>query len=114
MASTSTVKRLREAEESPNWLELPDELMANILKRLGDVEILNSAVKVCTTWRRIGRDPAMWKVINMHIPARAWNTNYDLVALTKQAVHLSSGELIDISLEGFGTDDDFQHCLTIK
>ncbi|KAL4563524.1 hypothetical protein LXL04_027567 [Taraxacum kok-saghyz] len=107
MASTSTVKRLRAVEESPNWLELPHELMANILKRLGDVEILNSAVKVCTTWRRIGRDPAMWKVINMYKPARARNANYDLEALTTQAVHLSSGELIDISLEGFGTDDDF-------
>ncbi|KAL4563527.1 hypothetical protein LXL04_027570 [Taraxacum kok-saghyz] len=86
MASTSTVKRLRAVEESPNWLELPHELMANILKRLGDVEILNSAVKVCTTWRRIGRDPAMWKVINMYKPARARNANYDLEALTTQAV----------------------------
>ncbi|KAL4563529.1 hypothetical protein LXL04_027572 [Taraxacum kok-saghyz] len=106
------VKRLSAVEKSPNWLEMSHELMSNILERLDDVEILNSAMKVCTTWRRMGRDPAMWKVINMHKPARARNTNYDLEALTKQAIHLSSGELIDISLEGFGTDDLLHHIVS--
>ncbi|KAL4563521.1 hypothetical protein LXL04_027564 [Taraxacum kok-saghyz] len=109
MASTSTVKRLSAVEKYPNWLEIPHELMANILKRLGDVEILNSAVKVCTTWRRIGRDPAMWKFINIKF---APNADYDIEALTKQAVHLSSGELSDISLEVFGSDDLLHHVVS--
>ncbi|KAL4563519.1 hypothetical protein LXL04_027562 [Taraxacum kok-saghyz] len=104
------VKRLSAMEDSPNWLAMPEELMANILKRPRDVEILNNAVKVCTTWWRICKDPAMWKVIDI----AAWDVgyyiddgdvNYDLEALTKHAVNLSCGELIDISLNGFGTDD---------
>ncbi|KAL4563531.1 hypothetical protein LXL04_027574 [Taraxacum kok-saghyz] len=111
MASISTKKRLCAAKKSPNWLEMPHEVMSNILERLDDVEILNSASKVCTTWRRIGRDPAMWKVINMHKPAGARDDDYDLHALTKEAVSLSCGELIDISLDGFGNDNLLDHIL---
>lgn len=111
MASTSTVNPLNAMEESPNWLEMPHELMANILQRLDDVEILNSALKVCTTWWRICKDPAMWKVIDMHRPIDARDVDYDLEALTKQAVHLSCGELIDFSISGFGTDDLLDYIL---
>ena len=75
MASTFTVKRLSAMEDSPNWLAMPEELMANILKRLRDVEILNNAVKVCTTWWRICKDPAMWKVIDI----AAWDVGSGLL-----------------------------------
>ncbi|KAI3709983.1 hypothetical protein L2E82_39756 [Cichorium intybus] len=105
MASTSTAKPSSAMEESPNWLEMPHELMANILQRLGTAEILNSARKVCTTWRRICKNPEMWKVIVMHKSFDDWDEDYALERLTKQAVDLSCGELIDISIKGFGTDE---------
>ena len=92
-------------EESPNWLELPHELTENILQRLPTAEILNSARKVCTNWRIICKDPAIWKVISMeNLVVDDWEGNHDLEMMTEQAVDLSCGELIDISIEGFGTD----------
>ncbi|KAL4563532.1 hypothetical protein LXL04_027575 [Taraxacum kok-saghyz] len=105
-ASTSIIEPSSAMEESPNWLAMPHELMTNILKRLGDVEILNTQVKVCTTWWRICKNPAMWKAINIHKPDDAdGDADYDFEALTKRAVNLSSGELIDFSIKGFGNDD---------
>ncbi|CAH1448690.1 unnamed protein product [Lactuca virosa] len=92
-------------EKSPNWLEMPDELMANILQRLFAAEILNSARKVCTTWRKICSKPEMWKVIFMHKSVDDWEGDYHFERLTKQAVDLSCGELIGISIKGFGTDE---------
>ncbi|KAI3709982.1 hypothetical protein L2E82_39755 [Cichorium intybus] len=105
MASTSTAKLSSAMEESPNWLEMPHELMANILQRLGTAEILNSAREVCTTWLGICKNPEMWKVIVMHKSFDDRDEDYDLERLTKQAVDLSCGELIDISIKGFGTDE---------
>ncbi|KAI3680976.1 hypothetical protein L6452_35756 [Arctium lappa] len=93
-------------EKTPNWLEMPHEIMGGmILQRLGAVEILNSAQKVCTTWRRICKDPAMWKVIELDHYFDFWYEEDDFEELSKQAVHRSCGELIDISLKYFGTDD---------
>ncbi|KAI3709988.1 hypothetical protein L2E82_39761 [Cichorium intybus] len=99
-------------EESPNWLEMPHELMANILQRLGTAEILNSARKVCTTWRSICKNPEMWKVIVMHKSFDDWNRCYvDHERLTKQAVDLSCRELIGISIKGFDTNMLLDHIL---
>ncbi|KAJ9565971.1 hypothetical protein OSB04_001937 [Centaurea solstitialis] len=89
------------AEETPNWLEMPDEITGIILQRLGAVEILKNAQKVCRNWRRICKDPAMWKVIDID----ASDTDYDIEQLTKQAVNRSCGELIDISFDCYGSDD---------
>ncbi|KAI3680980.1 hypothetical protein L6452_35760 [Arctium lappa] len=105
MTSTSAADPSSTMEETPNWLEMPDEIIGIILQRLGVVEILITAQKVCTAWRRICKDPAMWKVIDMHHSFDDCDTDYDIEQLTKQAVVRSCGELIDISLECFGTDD---------
>ncbi|KAJ9566035.1 hypothetical protein OSB04_002001 [Centaurea solstitialis] len=103
MASTSAVEPSSTMEETRNWLEMPREIMGGmILQRLNVVEILTSVQKVCTTWRRICKDPAMWKVIDMH---HCFDARYDIEKLTKQAVSRSHGELIDITLDGFVTDN---------
>ncbi|KAL4561662.1 hypothetical protein LXL04_033833 [Taraxacum kok-saghyz] len=65
MASTSAGKQ-SSTTKIPNWLEVPDELMVNILQRLRKAEILKNARKVCTTWRRICKSPAVWTVIDMN------------------------------------------------
>lgn len=116
MASTSVAA----TAESPNWVEMPKELMASILQRAGPIDILSNARKVCTTWRRICKDPAMWKVIDIHNVidyCKIHDEIYDpqiltteaLEKLTEEAVDLSCGELIDFSIEGFGTDHLLDH-----
>ncbi|CAH1448687.1 unnamed protein product [Lactuca virosa] len=111
MASTSAAETSSATKEPPNWLKMPEELMVNIFHRLRTSEILNSAMKVCTPWRRICKDPALWMVIEMIKPVDDWARDYTIETLTKQAVHLSCGELIDFSIEGFGTDDLLDHVL---
>ncbi|CAI9262589.1 unnamed protein product [Lactuca saligna] len=111
MASTSSELSMA-MKDSPNWLEMPHDLMANILQRLGTKEIVKSAPRVCTTWRRICKDPAMWKVIVIHKSIIDLIKDYDLETPTKQAIDLSCGELIDISIEGFGTDSLLEYIVT--
>ncbi|KVH45300.1 hypothetical protein Ccrd_025734 [Cynara cardunculus var. scolymus] len=77
----------------------------------GAVEILISAQKVCTTWRKICKDPPMWKVIDLHqsFEFDAWDVDHDIDNLARQAVLRSCWELIDISIGCFGTDDLFEY-----
>ncbi|KAJ9566039.1 hypothetical protein OSB04_002005 [Centaurea solstitialis] len=96
-------------EEKRDWLGMPDEIMGGmILQRLDAVEILTSVKKVCRDWRRICKDPEMWKIIEIILPINGRNRDI-YQKLTKQVVHRSCGELIDISLHFYTTDDLFDH-----
>ncbi|MCD7460165.1 hypothetical protein HAX54_042974 [Datura stramonium] len=91
---------------APPWLELPPEITSTILQKLGTIEILRNAEKVCTTWRRLCQEPAMWRVIQMqNAGAYFWDREDDLEKICRQAVDRSQGQLIDISLEYFGSDN---------
>ncbi|KAM7524864.1 hypothetical protein LguiA_014766 [Lonicera macranthoides] len=87
-----------------NWLELPPNLTENILHRLGAIEILESAQKVCTTWRKICKDPAMWRVIDMRNSGDL-SAMPHLQKMCRHVVDRSEGQLIDINIEYFGTDE---------
>ncbi|CAI9100730.1 OLC1v1037891C1 [Oldenlandia corymbosa var. corymbosa] len=84
----------------PPWTELPVDITANILQRLSVEEILENAQKVCTTWRSVSKDPAMWRKIDMsqEKDRAAW-------VMCKQVVNRSQGQLIDLKI-GFFCDDD--------
>nr|KAJ0197419.1 hypothetical protein LSAT_V11C700354270 [Lactuca sativa] len=88
-----------------------DEVTVNIFQRLHTAEMLNSSRKVCKTWLKICKYPAMWKVINMiQPPVYVWDLDFNtLEVLTKEAVDLSCWELIDISIREFCTDDHLYH-----
>ncbi|KAJ9565891.1 hypothetical protein OSB04_001857 [Centaurea solstitialis] len=102
--------RRRAMKEKRDWLQMPDEIMGGmILQRLNAVQILISAQKVCKNWRRICKDPAMWKVINLDRQFYFFYTKSEFENLAKQAVRRSRGELIDISLKDFGTDELLHH-----
>ncbi|XP_047952753.1 F-box protein SKIP19-like [Salvia hispanica] len=47
---------------SPPWTELPDDLMENILQRLDTEDIVMGAQLVCSTWWRLCKNPALWRV----------------------------------------------------
>ncbi|KAL4563513.1 hypothetical protein LXL04_027556 [Taraxacum kok-saghyz] len=86
MAPTSAAEPSSATKESPNWLEMPDDLMVNIFQRLPTVEVLKSTRKL-------------------------WDPDGSLEALIKEAVDLSRGELIDFSIEGFCTDELLDHIM---
>ncbi|KAK9061249.1 hypothetical protein SSX86_018429 [Deinandra increscens subsp. villosa] len=77
-------------QEKRNWLELPEDVTANILNRTGVVNILFSAQKVCTAWYRICKDPSLWRVINME--------KFRSEIICKNVVDRSKGQLVDITL----------------
>ncbi|KAG8365972.1 hypothetical protein BUALT_Bualt17G0027700 [Buddleja alternifolia] len=87
----------------PPWVALETNLTENILKRLDLVDILGNVQRVCTTWHRVCRDPAMWRAIVIR------NDGYlrhllDIDKLCRVAVNRSDGQLRDITLEHFGDD----------
>ena len=112
MASTSIASFSR-VGTSQNWAELPPELTTSILTRVGSVDLLLSARKVCKTWRKICSGPDVWKVVDIRyseIFYKLFNElGFDYVSkmeeLVKQVVNLSSGQMIDFTIESFGSDN---------
>ncbi|CAK9321243.1 unnamed protein product [Citrullus colocynthis] len=98
--------------EARNWLELPAEVMFMILVKLGAIDILSSAQNVCSSWRKICKDPPMWRVIDMHNSGELdadMYLDYNLESMCRHAVDRSCGQLVDINIEYFGTDELLQH-----
>lgn len=91
----------------PPWIELPVDVTANILQRLGAEWILKSARKVCTTWSKVCQDPAMWRVVNLrsaeHFRDYDSQEEYDMIC--RLAVDRSQGQLLDLTLEYFGEEE---------
>lgn len=91
----------------PPWVELPREITGLILHKLGAVQILKTAQMVCKTWWSVSLDPAMWRVIDMRLDDEAdlIASPYHFAKTCRLAVDRSQGQLVDISIEFFATDD---------
>ncbi|XP_047953258.1 putative F-box/LRR-repeat protein 9 [Salvia hispanica] len=84
----------RPRRRSPPWIELPDELTANILQRLSAEEILETAQEVCTTWWRISKTLPTWRVLELDIDRYGGN---DFEMFYTCAINRSQGELTDLN-----------------
>ncbi|XP_076924892.1 putative F-box protein At4g05475 isoform X2 [Bidens hawaiensis] len=70
----------------------------NILQRIDVFEILENAQKVCTAWRDICKDPAMWRVIYMdRFPYQSERVGRETI---KRVVDRSRGQLLDLTIVG--------------
>ncbi|TQD88692.1 hypothetical protein C1H46_025766 [Malus baccata] len=88
-----------------NWTELPEDVTASILSRLGAIEILTSAQMVCATWYNICKDPLMWCTIDLRDLDHQKHIHYDLEKMCRHAVDRSSGNLVGINVEDNGSDE---------
>ena len=97
-------KQERAEKQKRDWLKLPSDVTRNILYRVGVIDILENAQKVCTAWRKICKDPSMWRVIYM---TNFWDPNARplLQDMCKHAVDRSQGQLVDLTVVDFGDDD---------
>ena len=93
------------SEECRNWLELPRDVTVSILQRLGTIEILETAQKVCMLWRNISKDPSMWNSIDMRNLGDLHDMDYDLEKMCIHAIDRSCGHLQDIHIQNFGADN---------
>ncbi|PWA71604.1 F-box domain, Leucine-rich repeat domain, L domain-like protein [Artemisia annua] len=91
-------------ESSRNWLDLPSDLAVNILHRVGVIDILENAQKVCTTWRKICQEPVMWRVIHMDASLSS-HRRIHLREICKIDVDRSQGQLVDITIIDFCNND---------
>ena len=103
MDTTEPEQTLVEVADSRNWLELPRDVTLMILMKLGTFEILETAQFVCKFWYNLCKDPSIWRLIKMQ--------NLDEPELEEKhrkmlcnAVDRSSGGLISLDIEGFGSD----------
>lgn len=97
----------RESTRGPNWLDLPIDLTANILHRLGAFEIV-------TQWWNICMDPLMWRSIHMRL--KICDSVFDYYNDDNtccKAVERSCDHLEDIDIETFG-NDDLLECIAKK
>ncbi|CAL0306541.1 unnamed protein product [Lupinus luteus] len=105
-SSSSTQSPFSQNPETRNWLDLPPDVTSTILLKLGSIEILNNAQRVCTQWRTISNDPAMWHTIVMRNAYDPYEMQFDsLDKMCRHAIDRSRGNLVDITLEHFCSDD---------
>ncbi|MCL7033381.1 hypothetical protein MKW94_024672 [Papaver nudicaule] len=91
-------------EEVRNWVELPPDILSHIFLKLGVIDILFRAQSVCSTWRRGSKEPLLFRFIDMR---NRWDLfdGYDMEKMAKEAVDRSCGQLVEFSMEHFGTDE---------
>lgn len=97
---------------APPWIDLPMDVTADILHRLGAAEMLETAEKVCKTWRNVCRDRSMWRVVDVKNSGSCCDTRR-LGSMCRRAVDRSDGDLMDINIEYFG-NDELLHYISIR
>ncbi|VYS61746.1 unnamed protein product [Arabidopsis thaliana] len=107
-SSSSPFPQAMKNGEYRNWAELPPELTSSILLRLGAIEILQNAQRVCKSWRRVCQDPSMWRKIDIRIKENMVNS-VELFyviepvcqdpSMCRRAVDLSQGGLLEINID---------------
>ncbi|KAI3903581.1 hypothetical protein MKW98_032235 [Papaver atlanticum] len=79
-----------------NWVELPLDVLSKIFLKFGAVDILCRAQSVCSTWRKVSKDPMLFRSIDMR-----WNLYefdiYDMETMAGEAVDRSCGQLVESS-----------------
>ncbi|CAJ2640786.1 unnamed protein product [Trifolium pratense] len=93
----------------PNWLELPIDITRNILQRLDIINIVTSICLVCPLWWNICKDPSMWRTIHMSNNESSRYSDEDLVNICRYAAERSCGQLEDIEIVSFCTDNLLQY-----
>jgi len=96
-------------KERRNWVDLPPELTTSILLRLSLTDILDNAQKVCKEWRRICKDPSMWRKINTR---DCLMYNFDFVSMCRHIVDLSQGGLLEINVDEHFLSDSLLSYIT--
>ncbi|XP_040382662.1 LOW QUALITY PROTEIN: putative F-box/LRR-repeat protein 9 [Oryza brachyantha] len=87
------------APETRDWSELPPDALSVVFAKLGAVEILMGAGLVCRSWLRAGKQPRLWRRVDMaHHHAAC-------CAMANVAVDLSDGRLEVFEPNSFVNDD---------
>ncbi|XP_074288402.1 putative F-box/LRR-repeat protein 9 [Silene latifolia] len=97
----------------PNWLQLLEDIWIVIFSKLTTIEIIENVQKVCMLFRKICKQPSVFKTIDMSLPHGQSTNNvpYNLHFMTRYAVDCSAGGLADIYMEYLCDDDIFMYII---
>ncbi|KAL5717565.1 hypothetical protein ACHQM5_010548 [Ranunculus cassubicifolius] len=107
-------KRKIKKGQTRNWLDLPRDVMLHIFLKLGVIDLLFNAQSVCSTWRKLAREPQLFRHIDFSNPWKHFDEcNFTpLTNMAIEAIDRSCGQLVDFSIMYFGTDDVLQHIIS--
>ncbi|KAI3959850.1 hypothetical protein MKX01_022332 [Papaver californicum] len=92
------------SEEVRNWLELPHDVLSHIFLKLGAFDILFSAQSLCPMWRKVSKEPLLFRSIDMRNRSYLLDDNmYDVEKMAREAVDRSCGQLVEFSMDDFGS-----------
>ncbi|OAY63473.1 F-box protein SKIP19, partial [Ananas comosus] len=81
--------------EGRNWAELSPDVLSVIFGKIGAVEILMGAGRVCRGWRRVAREPLLWRRVDMtHLDHLG---EAEMEAMARLAVDWSAGRMEEFS-----------------
>nr|XP_011468347.1 PREDICTED: putative F-box/LRR-repeat protein 23 [Fragaria vesca subsp. vesca] len=86
-------------EHVRDWTQLPHDVTASILSRLGAVDILETGQMDCKTWHKVCKDPLMWRVVDFRYDDL--HRVKDLAKMCRHVVDRSAGKLASINLDFF-------------
>ncbi|KAI3964008.1 hypothetical protein MKW92_043778 [Papaver armeniacum] len=92
------------SEEFRNWGELPHDVLSHIFQKLGAIDILFRAQSVCSMWRKVSKEPLLFRSIDTR---DRWDLfeDYDMEKIVREAVDRSCGQLAEFSMDYFGSDE---------
>ncbi|MED6175131.1 hypothetical protein PIB30_075537 [Stylosanthes scabra] len=87
------------------WANLPRGVIQTIFNKLGAIEVLTNASRVCRSWRKISMEPSTWHTVDMRPFGHPKFMDYQLDRLCRRAICRSRGKLVDITIEYFASDE---------
>ncbi|KAL5730298.1 hypothetical protein ACHQM5_003137 [Ranunculus cassubicifolius] len=103
-------------KEKRNWLELPRDILIHIFIKLGTVDVLYTAQRVCSLWRKISKEPQIFRSVDMrnHWHVFGGHDYHEPYAkMTTEALNRSCGELVEFSMEYFAKSNSSLKCLRL-
>ncbi|KAI3895177.1 hypothetical protein MKW92_037894 [Papaver armeniacum] len=102
------------SEEIRNWLELPSDVIFHIFLKLGAIDILFRAQSVCSLWRKVSKEPLLFRSIDMRNRSDLLDdSKYNVEKMAREAVDRSCGQLVEFSMDNFGSDELLAHIADI-
>ncbi|KAI3971295.1 hypothetical protein MKW92_021772 [Papaver armeniacum] len=98
------------SEEIRNWLELPSDVIFHMFLKLGAIDILFRAQSVCSLWRKFSKEPLLFRSIDMRNRSDLLDdSKYNVEKMAREAVDRSCGQLVEFSMDNFGSDELLAH-----